>query len=42
MGSIKLGQALSVVSNFLGSGNSKGGSPKMQAAALLKVVFPLS
>lgn len=36
MGSIKLGQALSVVSNFLGSGNSKGGSPKMQAAALLK------
>ena len=36
MASIKLGQALSVVSNFLGASKSGGGSPKMQAAQLLK------
>ena len=36
MASIKLGQALSVVSNFLGASKSGGGSPKMKAAQLLK------
>ena len=36
MGSIKLGSALSVVSQFLGASKSGGGSPKMQAASLLK------
>ena len=37
MGSIKLGSALSVVSQFLGQGKSGGGgTPKMKAASLLK------
>jgi len=36
MGSIKLGSALAVVSQFLGASKTGGGSPKMQAASLLK------
>ena len=36
MPSIKLGSALSVLSSFLGGSKSGGGSPKMQAAQLLK------